>query len=168
MKNLIKFGGIFNWRVLGPDGKVVRPWSKFNNGPTIAGLNHLLATEYVAGAQATTWGVGLIDGTAPPSLSPNDTMAIHPGWIENTSYSGGSRIIWNPVAPAGGLVANVVSMQFTMNAVTKVAGAFLCSSATLGGTAGTLATTGLGSAFQSLTPNQVLQVKYGITLTPVG
>jgi hypothetical protein len=102
------------------------------------GLDYLLDTGLSAGAQTTSWFVGLTDGT--PTVAPGDTMASHVGWAEVVAYSEATREAWVD----GGVSAQSVDnsgapAQFTINAgATTVGGAFLTSVSTKGGVTGIL------------------------------
>lgn len=166
MKELIELRGRFDCKVFNADGSFDREFS-FDNGATTVGLNHMLATEFVAGGQATTWFGGLIDGTSTPTLAATDTMSSHAGWTENIQYTGGVRATWTPGTPSGGLTVNASPMNFTMTGNVTIAGAFLSTGSALSGTSGTLFSTGLGSTPQVLTISQILQITYTIQATPL-
>jgi hypothetical protein len=135
------------------------------NGITNAGIEDNEAVYFVAGTQKPLWYFGLINSTSYTALAAGDTMASHGGWIELTDYDETTRQVWAPSAPSGRIVASVSSATFTISATVTIKGAFLVSSSTKGGTAGTLWSTGLFGVAQSLIDNQTLRVSYTLTGT---
>jgi hypothetical protein len=148
-----------------PHGKLVRLW-QWHNGWTTVGLNYLENCALGAAAQLTTFYMGLIDGTTTPTLAPSDTMAVHSGWTENPTYSGGARPAWTPGSASGGIITNPATVNFTASSGITIAGAFIVSDPTLSGTAGTLICTAKGPTSQALTTGQVLQITYALQITP--
>jgi hypothetical protein len=158
----LKIGGRF----------VVEIWRKermikrllFHNGVTTEGLNDLLSVGFRGGGQHTDWYFGLIDGTVAPTLSPADTMSSHAGWSENTNYDESARQDWNPVQSSDKYIVNTTYPSFTMNASVTIAGAFITSSSTKGGTGGTLWSTGLfANGNAALESSDILKTYYELT-----
>lgn len=129
------------WRVVirDPQGNVIAQ-TEWNNLVVNAGLDYLLNAGLCGQTQISDWYIGLTDGTPTPAAA--DTMSSHGGWTEVTAYSESVRQAWTPDS-------NQVTDQsvdnasnpatFTINSdSTTVGGAFLTSSSTKGGTAGTL------------------------------
>jgi len=102
------------------------------------GLNELLGVTLDGDSQTTDWRVGLIDDSGFVSIYGSDSMASHPGWVENTDYDETSRPSWNPDAPADQEISNSVAVEFTMNDTKTIKGFFISSSSTKGGSSGTL------------------------------
>lgn len=115
---------------------------RIKNGITNEGLNTLLYIGFQQGG-TPSWYIGLIDGTTPPSLSPSDTMATHPGWTENVDYDETERPEWETVGSGVGKIISTTFPPFTMNADSSIAGAFIVSNNTKGGSVGDLWSTGL-------------------------
>lgn len=100
--------------------------------------------KYFSGSSYTaTWYLGLITGPgAGTTIDPGDTMATHAGWTENTSYSQSTR----PACTFGAattadpsVISNSASVAvFSINGTATIAGAFLTSNNTKGGTTGIL------------------------------
>lgn len=66
-------------------------------------------------------------------------MNSHAGWAENTSYSNGTRPAYTPGAVAAGSVDNSASKAvFNINGTATIAGAFMSTNSTKGGTTGVL------------------------------
>jgi len=123
----------------GPDGQL--KWADtYDNLVTTAGLNKYLDATLKTGLAAPLWYVGLITGPgAGNTYLAADTMAVHAGWAENTTYSNATRPQWNPGAVAAGSVDNSASKAiFTVNGTATIAGCFMVDVATKGGSTGTL------------------------------
>ena len=100
--------------------------------------------KYFSGSSYTaTWYLGLITGpAASTTIAAVDTMSSHAGWTEDTSYSQGNR----PTCTFGAattadpsVISNSASVAvFSINGTTTIAGAFLTSNNTKGGTTGIL------------------------------
>ena len=105
---------------------------------TNAGLNHALNTEFTAGTPVTSWFIGLIDDAAFDELAETDTMGSHAGWTENTNYSQATRPAFSPSTATAEFVSNENPAEFTMTALKSLAGMFLTSVNTKGGTTGVL------------------------------
>ena len=125
------------WEVVckGSDGR--EKWRELNDNLIVTvGLNALL-TEFFKGSSYTaTWCVGLKStGTALAA----DTMSSHSSWTEITDYSESVRQTIVLGTPSAGSVDNSASKAtFSINGTTTIFGAFLTSSNTKSGTAGTL------------------------------
>ncbi len=157
-----KIGGYFvieHWRkgiLLGTE--------RIKNGVTIEGLNDLLGVGFRAQSQHSNWYFGLISGAAAPTLLESDTMASHAGWSEITDYTESARLAWVPVQSADKVIVNTAYPAFTINATVSVAGAFIASSSTKGGSTGVLWSTGLfanGTAAKE--SGDVLKTYYELT-----
>ena len=100
--------------------------------------------KYFSGSTYTAaWYLGLITGPgASTTISASDTMSSHIGWSENTGYSNANR----PTCTFGAattadpsVISNTASVAvFNINATSAIAGAFLTSDNTKGGTSGVL------------------------------
>jgi hypothetical protein len=107
---------------------------------------------------------GLIGGS--PSFSPSDTMASHAGWTEITNYDEAARPAWDALASSGGVTTSDTPAEFTMDGDTDVAGAFLCTDNTKGGTTGILfAEAAADGAPITVPDNEVAQLTYTYTHT---
>jgi hypothetical protein len=104
-----------------------------------AGKNDLLTQYFKGAAYTSTWYVGLVDGTTTPTYNAADTMASHAGWTENVGYSNATRVTWTGGTVSGGSVDNSASpASFLISATGIIAGSFVVSNNTKGGTTGTL------------------------------
>lgn len=132
------------------------------------GLQHM-NTEYFTGNTYTAiWYVGLINNaSSATTFSGGDTLASHPGWDENSNYSG-SRKQANFGAATLADPSNINNASsvasFTMTANATISGAFLTNVAT--GTSGLLFS---AADFQSpgdrtVVVGDVLNVTYSFNL----
>ena len=81
------------------DGKVIAEFD-VPNGIVDVGLNHILETEFHAGAQITAWYIGLVDNAGFSAFANADTMASHAGWAESSAYTEANRPTWTAGAAA--------------------------------------------------------------------
>jgi len=145
---------------LGSDGDL--KWTdEIENLVTIAGKNLCLGTLMAGSAYTAAWYMGLIDGSTTPTPSTADTMASHAGWNENQAYSQATRpaTAWN--AAASGAIALSAALAFSINATATIAGCFLTTISTKGGTTGTLYSAGTFAAGnKTLQSGDTLNVSY--------
>lgn len=125
------------------------------------GLNDLLDKYFKGSTYTAAHYIGLKNaGTA----SAGDTMASHASWVENQSYSKGARQTATFGTVASQSVDNSASQaSFDITTATSVAGAFLSTNSTKGGSTGTLYGAADFSAARSVSPGDTLNVK--VTLT---
>jgi len=154
-----KIGGRFvieQWR----DGKLLTT-RYIKNGITTGGLNDLLGVAFRNQSQHANWYFGLIDGASTPTLSAADTMSSHSGWSENIDYDETSRRDWDPVQSGNGKIVNTAYPTFTINDTVVIAGCFITSDNTVGGSSGILWSTGLFSNGNSaLEAGDILKTYY--------
>jgi len=130
-----------------------------------------LLNKYFAGSGYTAaWYLGLVNGGTSPTYNAADTMSSHSGWTEVTGYSNATR----PAASFGSATASgggagsagtgtisTSATAFNINATNTVAGAFLTTSNTIGGTTGTLFSAGsFTSGNRSVLSGDVLNVTW--------
>lgn len=135
-------GGVFTVHCYDKDGNL--KWEEVNHNLVVnVGLKDM-NDKYFSGATYTAaWYIGLITGpAASTTFAAGDTAASHAGWTENTAYSQATRpqatfaaattadpsVITNSASPA----------TFSINGTATIAGAFLISNSTKGGTTGIL------------------------------
>ena len=70
LKDEPKLRGHYEFKLLDPDGKLIREW-ELDNLVVYQGLNDLLNVYLNSGSQKTQWYVGLFQGNYAPS--PTDT-----------------------------------------------------------------------------------------------
>lgn len=145
-KSFIIGGGEIKWQ------------TQWENLVTNAGLDYSLDVALSGGSQISTWYVGLINGS--PTIAAADTMSSHSGWTENTNYSESTRVTWSDGGVSSQSVTNSASKaDFTCNSDSQtIAGAFLTSVSTKGGTSGTLYAAGEFASAKSLDTGDTLSV----------
>lgn len=135
-------GGVFSVECYDENGNL--KWKEDSKNLVVnVGLKDM-NDKYFSGVSYTaTWYLGLITGPgAGTTIDPGDTMATHSGWTENTSYSQSTR----PACSFGAattadpsVISNSASVAvFSINGTTTIAGAFLTSNNTKGGSTGIL------------------------------
>jgi hypothetical protein len=135
-------GGVFTFKCFDKDGNLKWEDSAYNLVVN-EGLQ-LMNDEFFTGSSYTAaWYLGLVTGPgAGNTYAAGDTMASHIGWTEDEDYSElvrqtatfGSATLADPsVIDNSGAVA-----VFSIDASTTIAGAFLTTDDTKGGTSGTL------------------------------
>lgn len=163
--DLLKPRGVFNWEIVGKDGKS-KGKGTFPNGITNDGLNKLLNVMFVATTQLTTWYVGLISSTSYSALAAGDTMASHSGWTESVAYSGSTRPQWTAGTSTSKSTTNSSTVDFAINADgTVIKGIFITSDNTKSGTSGTLWSTGLFTGDQTLANGDTLKITYTVNVS---
>ncbi len=141
MINKSKAGGVFRIQCLDQNGNM--KWEAESHNLVVnEGLKYMNDAALDGGAQITTWYIGLYGAGASNSPAASDTMASHPGWTENTTYSNATRptCAFGPATTADpSVITNTGSAAaFNINGSTTIGGAFLTSDSTKGGTSGTL------------------------------
>ncbi len=166
-------GGVYTLQCFDKEG--VLKWEASSPNLVVnVGLQDM-NTKYFTGATYTAaWFIGLITGpSSGTSFAAGDTASSHAGWTENTGYSNANR----PTATFGtattadpSVIDNSASpASFLINATSTVAGAFLISNSTKGGTTGILFS---ASDFQSpgdrsVVSGDTLNVTYTFSLDAV-
>jgi hypothetical protein len=122
--------GRYEVECIGADGTL--KWREIiDNVVATVGKNLALDT-FLAGSAYTVTGpfMGLISGTSFGSVSPDDTMTSHSGWLEaggtNMPTYTGNRptAVW--LAASAGAKALSASLSFAITSSGTVSGAFLC------------------------------------------
>ena len=135
-------GGVYTVECRDKDGNL--KWSEaMHNLVVNVGLKDMNDKYFSGSGYTATWYLGLVTGPgAGNTYAAADTMASHGGWTEDTGYSQATR----PAASFGAattadpsVITNSTSVAvFSINATTTIAGAFLTSDNTKGGTTGVL------------------------------
>lgn len=134
-------GGVFHVQCVGADGQL--KWEDsvhnrvVNQGLQDMNLKYFTATGYTAG-----FFLGLITGPgASNTYAAGDTMASHAGWTEFVNYAAVTRpaALFGSASLADPSVISVSAITFIITSTGgTVAGAFLTTDFTKGGTSGTL------------------------------
>lgn len=107
------------------------------------GLQDMNAQYFTGVTYTAAWYLGLITGpSAGVTIAAGNTMLSHAGWTEATGYSNATRptcTFGTPTTANPSVATNSASAAtFNMNATATIAGAFLTTDNTKGGTAGLL------------------------------
>ncbi len=139
------------------------------NGVTNLGFNLMLDSMFRSASISpiSTWYLGLISITSFTGLNAADTMASHTGWTEDsTHFTETARGTWTPSAASSKAITNASSVNFSINTNgTVIKGIFVTSDNTLAGTSGTLWSTGLFTADQTLFSGDTLKITYTVSLS---
>ena len=126
-----------------------------------AGLDDLLDKYFKGSTYTAAHYIGL---KGAGSAAAGDTMSSHSGWSEVTVYDESTREVFTPGTVSSQSVNNSGSTAvFTMNASYTVAGVFLTTNSTKGGTTGTLYSAGDFAASRSGGSGDTLTVTYTAT-----
>jgi len=160
-----KIGFVYCFECLDRHGK--RKWRFYEtNLIPNEGRDYILNAALNAGAQLSTWYIGLYSGSYAPVAT--DTMATFPAAATEitTAYSEGTRPALTPDALAAGLWANLATpATFTFTAAsTTVRGGFISSGSAKGGTTGVLLSAVLAGSPKTVLVGEVLKVSAGLTL----
>ena len=134
-------GGVFHFKCFDKEGNL--KWEDWAQNLVVnQGLKDMNDKYFSGSGYTATWYLGLINASPTPSYVAGDTAALHSGWSETTDYSQANR----PTATFGAATTadpSVISNSgspatFSINNTVTVAGAFLISDNTKGGTSGVL------------------------------
>jgi len=172
VNDAVRGGGVFTVTCVDKNGNF--KWeSKSPNLVVNIGLQDMNNKYFAGSGYTATWYIGLYGAASSNNPTSTDTMASHAGWTENTSYSQATR----PQATFGAatnadpsVISNTGSPAvFSINATTVIGGAFLTTSNTKGGTAGTLfsAADFQAPGDRSVTNGDTITVTYQFSLDAV-
>jgi hypothetical protein len=135
-------GGVFLVECYDKEGNL--KWKEDSKNLVVnVGLKDMNDKYFSGSSYTAAWYLGLITGpAASTTIAAGDTMSSHAGWTEDTSYSQANR----PTCTFGAattadpsVISNSASVAvFSINGTTTIAGAFLTSNNTKGGTTGIL------------------------------
>lgn len=162
-------GGVYTVTCVGPDGQI--KWSDtFHNLVVNEGLQDM-NTQYFKGSGYTAaWYLGLVTGPGSGNTyAAGNTLALHAGWTENTSYSGNRKAVTFGTATTAdpSVIDNSASPSaFSITGTATIAGAFLTNVNT--GTSGKLFSVGnFTGGDKSVASGDTLNVTYSFTLDAV-
>ena len=156
-------GGVFTVTCVDANGN--KKWSEdFHNLVVNVGLKNLNESFFSGVGYTAEWYIGLV--TVGGTYSANDTMLSHAGWTENVDYLQSARptLVFGTATTADPSVISTTAAVFTANATGTIAGAFVSSSPTKGGTTGVLFSVGnftVGS--KPVTNGDTLNVSYSFS-----
>jgi hypothetical protein len=135
-------GGVFTFKCYDKDGNL--KWEdKAHNLVVNEGLQFMNDEFFTGSSYTAAWYLGLVTGPGSGNTyAAADTMASHAGWAEDTDYSElvrqtatfGSATLADPSVIDNSSAVAV----FSISGTTTIAGAFLTTDDTKGGTSGTL------------------------------
>lgn len=129
------------------------------------GLNYILGAGLAGGSVITTWYLGLFSGNY--TVLATDTAAtIAANSTEVTAYTAGARQTWTPNSSTvtGQSTSNSSAVaSFTFNNTVTVYGGFMVSSATIGGTGGSMFSGAQFGSSKSVVSGDILQLTYTFT-----
>lgn len=132
----VSVGGVFKGQLI-RNGVVIDEFEE-HNLVVNEGLNNLLSVYFNAGAQTTTWYLGIFKGNYTP-VATVTAATITSASTEATEYASSTRPEYVEAAPASQSITNSASRaSFVFNAAINVYGAFLVSSNVKSGTSGVL------------------------------
>jgi hypothetical protein len=134
------------------------------NGVVDVGADHALECEFSAGAQVTTWYIGLVNNSGYTAWDESDTMASHAGWAEFVDYSEGTRPQWTCGTAASRQITNAATVDFSVTGAGTLKGIFVASNNTKSGATGTLWSVALFSSNVTVGNGDTLKVTYTITI----
>lgn len=159
--------GVYTVVCIGADG--VEKWrDTFPNLVVNEGLQLMNDTFFDGSSYTAAWYLGLITGpSSGTTFAAADTMASHGGWTEDTTYSNANRptVTFGSATLADPSVIATTATSFSINGATTVAGAFLTTDNTKGGTTGTLfSASDFTGGDRLLQSGDTLNVTYTFTL----
>lgn len=151
------FWEVEHWR----NGKLLSK-KRHSNAVTILGQNSILDIMFDGDPQIGAWYLGLIDDVSFELLESDDTMAVHPGWVEFLGYSELTRPQWVGDPTVNGLKINTLAIDFNVTADAIIRGGLLSSDDTKGGTIGLLWGTAEFAEEMVVENGDVIKALYGI------
>jgi hypothetical protein len=160
-------GGVYSVECVGADGQV--KWTDtFSNLVVNEGVQDMNTQYFNGAAYSAAFFLGLVAGPgAGTAFAAGDTLAIHAGWTENTTYAGARKAaVFGAATTANpSVISNSASpASFAMNATATIAGAFLCTVSS--GTSGVLFSAGdFTGGDKFVDSGDTLNVTYTFSLT---
>lgn len=146
----VSMTGSYTVECIGADGQV--KWQEtIENLVVNVGKVDLLDKYFSGSTYTAAWYLGLVNGGSTPTYNAADTMSSHAGWTESTVYSNATRPApsWSSATASGGGAGSAgtgtkstTATSFDINSSGTIAGAFLTTNNTKGGTTGTLYSAG--------------------------
>ena len=160
-----KIGFIWTFECFLPDGTPKWSITEENLIPN-EGRDYLMNAGLNAGAQLSTWYIGLYTGNYLPVVGDTAATFVASATEITTAYSEATRVALVNGALAAGLWANVASpASFTFtDASTVVRGGFITSVAAKSATTGVLLSAVLASTAKIVLAGEILKVTTGLSL----
>lgn len=161
--------GVYTLQCVGPDGVV--KWEETTENLVVnQGLQDMNAQYFKGSTYNAAWYLGLIQGPGSGvTIAAGDTAASHT-WTESTAYSNSTRptCTFGTATTANPSVTTNSASQaaFTINGTATIAGAFLISNSTKGGSTGVLysAAKFASPGDRSVASGDTLNVTYTLSL----
>lgn len=151
---------IYHVECYGADGSL--KWVEdYENLVTTAGKTDIVDKYFKGSAYTAAWFLGLKGAGA---AAVGDTMASHAGWAEVTAYSNATLPAITFGTTSGGS-NTATAVTFNINGTETVAGAFVTTNSTKGGTTGTLYSAGDFAASRSVVSGDTLNVTLTVSAT---
>jgi hypothetical protein len=156
--------GYYTVECLDAQGNV--KWAEeIKNLVVTVGKNFMLNQTFTGSGYTAFWYLGLVDGASSPTYNAANTMSSHVGWTEFTGYSNATHPAPTFNTATSGAIATTPT-SFNINASGTVAGAFMTTNNTIGGTTGTLFSAGsFTGGSRTVASGDTLNVTYTLTLT---
>jgi hypothetical protein len=133
----------------------------FPNLVVTTGKNDLLNKYFLGSSYTAAFFVGL---KGAGTIAAGDTMASHAGWSEITGYSNATRPAFTAASSTAGSSTNSASPAvFNINATNTVAGCFITTNSTVGGTTGTLFSAADFASSRAVLSGDTLTVTYTVS-----
>ena len=163
-------GGVFSVTCHDKDGNL--KWEESAHNLVVnTGLQDMNTQYFKGSGYSAAWYLGLVTGPGSGNTyAAGNTLASHAGWTEDANYTGNRKAVSFGTATTAdpSVITNTASpAQFTMNATTTIAGAFLCNASS--GTSGTLFSVAnfQSPGDRSVVSGDVLSVTYQFSLDAV-
>ena len=139
----------------------IRWEDEFPNLVVTAGKNDLLDKYFRGASYTASFFVGL---KGVGTVNANDTMSSHAGWVDLTIYSNATRPAFVAASPSAGSTNNSASTaNFNINSSGTVAGCFITTNNTVGGTTGVLFSAADFASARNVLSGDTLSVTYTIS-----
>ena len=135
LRGKLVVGGTFSAKLI-RDGKVIDEWEK-HNLIVNQGLDHILATEFTAGAQITSWFMGVFGNNYVP-VGTDTAASIAANAGEISAYNGSGRQPYTGVEGGQQVTNAAAPSTFTFTAAETIYGAFVASASGFQATTGVL------------------------------
>lgn len=158
-------GGVFHGTII-RKGEVIDEFEA-PNLVVNEGLNHMLNVLFRGTTQVNPWYVGIFEGNYTP-VATVTAATIASASTECTAYTSSTRVEYDEAAASSQVTTNAASRaSFIFNATKTIYGAFIVSSNTKSGTAGTLFAAARFSSSKAVDSGDELLLTYAFTASSV-
>ena len=162
-KAVLKCGFRYPITICRPDGSIQAEWDLFNLMPAAARV-YMMTSSLAAAAQFSSFYIGAYGNARTPQ--DTDTSADLPGYGEITTFSEGSRVLWDKGNIQGTMYDSSASPAVLTATVanTVVRGVFMSTSVTFGSVSGVLMSAVLAPTPETIQPGSTLRIPASILL----